>query len=247
MAQVKILVEGYTNADKEGLSGQEKTCPTVTLVREKDIVMVVDPGVMSSQQMLIDALEKEGLTVNDVTIVAITQSHVGHTRNVGMFPKARVLECFGIWDKDRVEDWQEHFSEDIQILKTPGHDRTCITLFVKVDNDGIVAICGDVFWRESGPEVDLHASDMAQLLHSRQLVLKMSHWIIPGHGPMYKTENGRRLIPGKKAEAISLGKCRSCGKPFLTVADKCVCQEWLCFRCCECETDCVVCNCSHKK
>ena len=34
MAEVKILVEGYTNEE----SGEEKTGPTITLVKDKDIV-----------------------------------------------------------------------------------------------------------------------------------------------------------------------------------------------------------------
>lgn len=35
MAEVKILVEGFTNADKKD-GGEEKTCATITLVKDKD-------------------------------------------------------------------------------------------------------------------------------------------------------------------------------------------------------------------
>lgn len=249
MAKVKVLVEGYTNADVQVVGGQEKTCPTITLVRDKDIIMVVDPGVLDDQQILVDALQKEGLAVDDVNMVCITHSHIDHYRNVGMFPKAKVLEYFGIWDGGYVEDWQEHFSEDIQILKTPGHDNTSITLFVKQDEDGVVAICGDVFWKKDGPQVDPYATDAKKLEHSRQLVLKMSHWIIPGHAGMYKTENGHRLmegVTGKKVEAVKLGNCKKCHRPFEKLDDRCLCQNWLCYRCCECDIDCPVCHCKHK-
>jgi len=44
MAEVKILIEGYTTADVIKSKIVEKTCPTITLVRDKDIVMVIDPG-----------------------------------------------------------------------------------------------------------------------------------------------------------------------------------------------------------
>ena len=53
MAEVKILVEGYTNADSAAESGEEKSCPTITLVKDKDVVMVVDPGVLEDQNILV--------------------------------------------------------------------------------------------------------------------------------------------------------------------------------------------------
>jgi len=37
MAEVKILIQGYTSADTAE-SGEQKTCPTITLVKDKDIV-----------------------------------------------------------------------------------------------------------------------------------------------------------------------------------------------------------------
>ena len=140
-AKITVLIEGYYEKDAYG---QERTCPTVTLIRDGAMIMVVDPGILESQQILIDALKKEGLAIADVTVVCITHSHIDHYKNVGIFENARVLEFFGLWNKNTCEDWQENFSDNIQILKTPGHDATGITLFVKTD-DGVVAVCGDVF------------------------------------------------------------------------------------------------------
>jgi glyoxylase-like metal-dependent hydrolase (beta-lactamase superfamily II) len=248
MAKVNVLVEGYTNADARNSFGEEKTCATITLVREKDMVIVVDPGVLDNQQILIEALKNKGLTVDDVTIVCITHSHIDHYKNTGMFSKAKVLEYFGMWDGGKVEDWQENFSEDIQILKTPGHDYTSITLFVKTD-DGVVAICGDVFWKKDGPKIDPYAQDVKKLEHSRELVVQHSHWIIPGHAGIYKTEHGHRLIKtknGQKVEMVAYGKCKKCHRAFQKLSDKCPCQEWLCYHCCECDIDCLVCHCKHK-
>ena len=190
-AEVKILVQGFTNADSKAESGgEEKTCPTISLVQDGDLVMVVDPGVLDSQQILIDALAKEGLNVNDVNMVCITHSHIDHYRNIGMFPDAKTLEYFGLWNKGICEDWQEQFSPNIQVLRTPGHDYTSITLFITTEN-GIVAICGDVFWRENSPEFDHNAKDekdLKELKNSRELVLRMSDWVIPGHDGMYRAK-----------------------------------------------------------
>ncbi len=186
MAEVKILIQGYTTADTAE-SGEERTCPTITLVKDKDIVMVVDPGVLEDQKILIDKLKEEGLTIDDVNIVCITHSHIDHYRNIGMFPKAKTLEYWGLWDRNTAEDWKEQFTDDIRILKTPGHNYDSITLLVKTD-EGIVAICGDVFWKENFPEDDVYASDKEKLKESRKKVLEMANWTIPGHGGMFRTK-----------------------------------------------------------
>ena len=186
MTEVKILVSGYTTADS-ATEGEEKTCATITLVRDKNIVMVCDPGVLDSQQILIDALKKEGLAINDVNYVFITHSHIDHYRNIGMFPNAKTLEYFGIWDGGGVKDWKENFTEDIKIIKTPGHNYDGLTLLVKT-KEGTIAICGNVFWKENYPENDTYASDPKKLQESRQKVLQFADFIIPGHAGMYKVK-----------------------------------------------------------
>lgn len=254
-AEVKILVEGYTNADSRAESGgEERTCSTISLVKDEGLIVVVDPGVLEDQQILIDALQKEGLAVDDVNMVCITHSHIDHYRNIGMFPKAKALDFFGIWDKNICEEWQEQFTPNIQILCTPGHDYTSITFFVKTD-DGIVAICGDVFWRENSPEHDHNAKnekEIKDLKESRELVLKMADWIIPGHGGMYKTritgimETEKVAGINRREAAKTILTCKRCHRP-IKQEDKCLCRPWLCFHCCECGLDCDLCSCSHKR
>lgn len=188
MASVNILIEGFTNADSiadGATSGEEKTCPTITLVRDGDIVIVCDPGVLDSQDMLVNALQKESLTVDDITHVFITHSHIDHYRNIGMFPRAKTLEYWGIWDGGVCTAWDEQFSKNIKILKTPGHNYDGLTLLVTTD-EGTVAICGDVFWKENAPIPDPYASDPTALATSRALVTSVADFIIPGHAGKYK-------------------------------------------------------------
>jgi glyoxylase-like metal-dependent hydrolase (beta-lactamase superfamily II) len=187
MAEVKILIKGYTNADSLEEGEEERSCSTSTLIKDKDIVMVTDPGVLESQQVLIDALKKENLNIEDVNIVCLTHSHIDHYRNVGMFPKAKVLEFYGIWDKNTVDAWDEQFTKDIKIIKTPGHAYTSITLLVKTEK-GIIAIVGDVFWKENFPEKDEYADEPKILKESRKKVLELADYIIPGHGGMFKVK-----------------------------------------------------------
>ena len=186
MAEVKILIQGFTNADTQD-AGEEKTCPTITLIRDKDLNIVVDPGVLESQQVLVDKLKEEGLGIDDIDIVCITHSHIDHYRNIGMFPKAKTLEFFGLWDGQTVDDWQEQFTDDIKIIKTPGHNYDSISLLVKTEK-GIVAIVGDVYWKEGLPKIDEYATSSEELKQSREKILALADYIIPGHGGMYKVE-----------------------------------------------------------
>lgn len=252
-AEVKILLEGYTNAGSIAETGEEKTRPTITLIRDGDLVVVVDPGILENQQTLVYALQEEGLTIDDVDVVCVTHSHIDHYRNIGMFPNAKILEYFGLWDKDTVQEWSEQFSVNIQVLKTPGHDYTGITLFVTTD-DGVVAVCGDIFWWEEypkNPEDDIYAQDAEKLQESRELVLMMADWIIPGHGKIYKNHRGQAkkikagisLIFGKKPFAV----CRKCHRKIMNELDSCRCRPYLCCRCCECGLECDLCSCSSRK
>ncbi len=248
-AEVKILIEGFTNADFVAESGEEKTQPTVTLIKDGELTIVVDPGILESQQDLVSALAKENLKLGDINIVAITHSHLDHYRNVGMFADAKTLDYWGLWSKNTVEDWHDQFSPNIQIIRTPGHDYTSITFFVNT-NKGVVAVCGDVFWRENYALKfieDRFASDAKKLDQSRKLVIKMADWIIPGHGPIFKSPKN---IIESVSQAVNLknGKtvlCKKCHSP-LKSSDICLCRPWFCFKCCECDIDCDFCNCGHK-
>lgn len=95
MAEVKILIEGYASADSGGHS-----CSTVTLVQDNGFNIIVDPGTLPNQTVLTDKLEEVGLSIDDINVVFITHSHMDHYRNIGMFPKAKVLDCWGWWEGD---------------------------------------------------------------------------------------------------------------------------------------------------
>lgn len=188
MAEIKILVEGYVSG-----KDNNNSCCTISLIKDKNINMVVDPGTVKDQQLIVEALKKEGLKIADINYVCITHSHMDHYRNIGMFPKAKSLDYYGIWQKDSVEEWKAKFSEKISIIKTPGHDRTGITLLVKTAS-GIVAVCGDVFWKENFPKEDIYASDKEKLKKSRALVLSTADYIVPGHAGMYEVKKDAQLL-----------------------------------------------------
>ncbi|HOZ55926.1 MAG TPA: MBL fold metallo-hydrolase [bacterium] len=185
MVEVKVLIKGYTSADSLKSSDIETTCPTITLIKDGSNIIVVDPGVLESQDLLLNKLAEEGLKINDVNYVFLTHSHPDHHMNAGMFPKAKKLEFYGLWDGNRCLEWDQNFTDDIEIIKTPGHSSDSLTFLVKTDL-GNVAICGDVFWKENYPEDDPYANEKDKLAESRKKVLEIADYIIPGHGDIYK-------------------------------------------------------------
>ena len=189
MAEVKIIHEGWINADCDKTGKEPTTSPTISLIKDGPIVAVVDPGVLPNQQILVDALRKEGLEIKDVTHVFITHSHIDHYRNAGMFPEtAIVVEYFGQWQEGRDEDLDiGKFSENIEVVSTPGHNYDGITFLVNT-KEGKVAVAGDVFWKENYPKNDPYASDKKELQKSRKKILELADYIIPGHGKMFKVE-----------------------------------------------------------
>ncbi len=178
-AKVKILVEGYASADSGGHS-----CSTISLVRDEGLNIIIDPGTLPEQKILIDKLNEEGLSPSDINVVYITHSHMDHYRNIGMFPKAKTLDYWGWWESDVFSDYENSVTKNIKLIKTPGHSYDGTTMLVTTE-EGTVAICGDVFWKENFPERDPFASNSGLLKQSRSEVLKLADFIIPGHGKMF--------------------------------------------------------------
>lgn len=180
MAKVEILQTGYASTESNGRSS-----PTISLVSDGDKKIIVDPGVVKDQKVIVGALKKHNLAISDINFVFVTHWHPDHARNVGMFEKAVAIDWWGWWESDLFKDFSGELTQDIKIIKTPGHSIDGVTMLVKTDR-GITAICGDVFWKENYPEKDPYAQDLKALQRSRGKVLKLADFIIPGHGPIFK-------------------------------------------------------------
>jgi glyoxylase-like metal-dependent hydrolase (beta-lactamase superfamily II) len=191
-AEVKIIHEGWINEDCVKVGKEPTTSATITLIKDGDIIAVVDPGELPSQQVLIDALKDEGLEIEDITHVFVTHSHIDHYRNVGIFPEtATVVEYFGQWQEGRDSEATDlklgKFSENIEIVSTPGHNYDGLTFLVDTKG-GTVAVVGDVWWKENYPKKDPYATDLNQLKKNRKKILEIADYIIPGHGKMFKVD-----------------------------------------------------------
>ncbi len=195
MAKIKILIEGYAREDNDG----ECASSTTVLIRDGNFNIIVDPGM--NRKLLLNAFEKEGLSLGDINYVILTHYHLDHSLLVGIFENAKVLDDSEIYSWDgKIETHNGKVpGTDIEIIKTPGHDMFHCSVLVETKEFGRVAIVADVFWwRDSQQQKtdreslikhkDPYIKNREDLINSRKKVLKVADYIIPGHGKMFKVE-----------------------------------------------------------
>jgi glyoxylase-like metal-dependent hydrolase (beta-lactamase superfamily II) len=184
MATVDVLIAGHVEETQAGQSVH----PSVSLVRDGDLVVVVDPGILSDTALLTDALAERGVGVDDVTHVFVTHHHLDHTRNIGMFPTALVVDVDSVYDGSL---WLGHdgdgyhLSDDVFVIETPGHAQECAALVVRTAQ-GTVVLTHAWWFADMTPEQDPLAWDQAALDRSRARILGIADVVVPGHGPAFR-------------------------------------------------------------
>ena len=93
-ARFDVLLEGSL---RPGVRG------TCTLVRDGDLVAVVDPGLAPSQASILDPLRALGLEPGDVNAVVLSHHHPDHTVNTALFPDAAVHDHWAVYRGDQWE------------------------------------------------------------------------------------------------------------------------------------------------
>lgn len=85
-AEVSVLVEGYAD---------DRVAGTVTLIRDGDVVIVVDPGMVADRGLILDPLTALGIHADAVTDVVFSHHHLDHTLHAALFPQARFHDFQG--------------------------------------------------------------------------------------------------------------------------------------------------------
>ncbi len=193
---VKVLVQGYVK-EKDG---QEYASCTVTLIKENDFNIIVDPGM--DRELLLNALEKENLDLASINFVVLTHYHLDHALLAGIFPSAQVVDFSSVYSFDgRIVNHDGKVpGTNIEIIKTPGHDPFHCALLVETEEYGKVIVAGDILWWADNQEQktdeasllkhqDPYVKDEVALLASRKEILNKADYIIPGHGKMFAVED----------------------------------------------------------
>ncbi len=193
MPTIEILVEGYGREESDG----EHASSTVTLIRDGGVNIVVDPGM--DRRALLNGLAKHGLETKDVHFVALTHMHADHCLLASIFENAQVVDNDSIYTFDgKIGEHDGAIpGTGVKIVKTPGHDQFHCSFLVETEDLGKVVVAGDVFWwwdeekRQTDRQSllgrkDPYVKDAAALKKSREKLLALADYIIPGHGKMFQ-------------------------------------------------------------
>lgn len=191
---VTVLTEGYVQAI-EGRQlipgttpdGARRVASTVALIQGENAIVVADPGMVTDRGLIVDPLTKAGVSPQEVTHIFISHHHPDHTVNIALFPNAEVVDFWGMYKGDM---WRDHgdgyeVASGITVLRTPGHTAEDASLLVET-TEGTYALTHCWWFPDMTPDKDPIAWNQAKLDESRQKIVTMADWIIPGHGKMVK-------------------------------------------------------------
>jgi glyoxylase-like metal-dependent hydrolase (beta-lactamase superfamily II) len=192
--KVTVLTEGYVQAI-EGrqlipgttLDGARRVASTVVLIQGENAIVVADPGMVTDRGLIVDPLTKAGVSPQDVTHIFISHHHPDHTVNMALFPNAEVVDFWGMYKGDM---WRDHgdgyeVASGIKVLRTPGHTAEDASLLVET-TEGTYALTHCWWFPDMTPDKDPIVWNQAKLDESRQKIVTIADWIIPGHGKMVK-------------------------------------------------------------
>ncbi|HEY8737121.1 MAG TPA: MBL fold metallo-hydrolase [Candidatus Dormibacteraeota bacterium] len=173
-ADFHVLFTGYVGA---------RVASTVSFVRDGDVRVVIDPGLVPGPGSILDPLRGFVDTPADITDVVFSHHHPDHTLNAALFPRARFHDLWAIykgdvWDSRPAEGFA--ISPSIRLIETPGHTPQDITTLVTTA-EGVVAFT-HLWWSAQGPADDPYAVDPDLLHRNRARVLELAQLIVPGHG-----------------------------------------------------------------
>jgi glyoxylase-like metal-dependent hydrolase (beta-lactamase superfamily II) len=178
-ARVDVLVEGYVRPPQ--------VAGSVTLIRDADRVVVVDPGMVADRDLILGPLGGLGVRPEDVTDVVVSHHHLDHTVNIALFPVVPVHDFQSVIDGDvftRRPAEATRIAPGIRLLATPGHTPQDVTTLVGTPED-VVALT-HLWWTADGPADDPYAPDREQLRQQRERVLDLATLVVPGHGAPFR-------------------------------------------------------------
>ena len=178
-ATLDVLFAGYVG---------ERVAGTVSLVRDGDLVAIVDLGMVPDRAVILDPLQALRVAPEAVTDVVISHHHPDHTVNIALFPNARVHDHWAIyerdvWDSRPAEGFE--LSVAVTLIETPGHTPQDITTLVATA-DGTAALTH--LWWCLDSVTDPLAWDAKALHRNRERVLELATLIIPGHGDPFPVD-----------------------------------------------------------
>ena len=183
MTSVHLLHAGYTTG---GVGS------SIALVRDGDALIVVDPGMVKSRNLILNPLAALGVAPEAVTHVFLSHHHPDHTINIALFPNAEVVD---FWARYIGDQWLDHdgdgyrLAPHAQLWVTPGHTGEDASLIVEAD-DAVYAMTHAWWHQDMTPAIDPLGDDQAAIEVSRARILAAADIVSPGHGGPFR-------VPGR--------------------------------------------------
>ena len=200
--KIHILQKGYSYEDDEGKYHAAATC---TLVLNKNMKIIVDPGGAWQKSLILEKLKEHKLQPEDIDLVIGTHGHSDHIGNLNLFPNKKQIIGFDIHTGDTFElhDFKNGqvytlLEAELKVFPTPGHMNHDVSLVVyNSEQYGDVAICGDLFeckdddgiWQEISENIEVQSKN-------RNFIANMCDHIVPGHGDIFR--NDSKILPSPK-------------------------------------------------
>jgi glyoxylase-like metal-dependent hydrolase (beta-lactamase superfamily II) len=154
--------------------------------------VIVDTGLPAQKKQIVRQLAKNGLKPADIHFVILTHGHSDHVGNNNLFPDATfVLDS----DVSKGDEFSVHsfrngamsLARGIDVIATPGHTDHDLSVVVKT-GAGTVVIVGDLFEHATDGldrAWEAWSRDLEGQRDSRERVLGMADFIVPGHGALF--------------------------------------------------------------
>ncbi|XP_046482475.1 metallo-beta-lactamase domain-containing protein 1 isoform X1 [Neodiprion pinetum] len=199
MLDVVVLFNGYSKRLSYNRTDANCTC---TLIKGPKTI-IVDTMTAWDRERLVEALERHNVQPRNIDYVVCTHGHADHIGNNNLFLNAEHIVGYGvhqgtIFYEKQLQDEDYQLCNGVSITATPGHTYEDVTVLVEAGTgrESVkYAITGDLFEKEEDvadpslwKEVGTFALRKIQT-SSRLRIMKYADYIIPGHGPMFRTND----------------------------------------------------------
>lgn len=186
----------------------------VTLIQSNGENILVDVGHYGRRRLMLEALSKNNISIEDINIVVLTHLHWDHALNIDLFKKARIfvskyeleynqnigsddpftIRNFGklVESKDLLEvDGDYKINSEVTLLDSRGHTHGHLAVVAGAPENGIV-VTGDSIpnlraWHRNRPDIVMLDEGKAE--KSIERIKKLGYKVIvPGHDPPFKVE-----------------------------------------------------------